>query len=121
MSGEDKLEDLRQKRKEARQTGGPEAVAARGRAGLLSARERVEHLLDDDSFVELDVFVEGAVTGHGMIAGRDVYVFSQDGEVGAESGGESLSRKLNKVADLAVMNGAPLVGIYDSGNTGFSS
>ncbi len=115
MSGEDKVEDLRQKRKEARQTGGPESIAARHRTGAMSARERVERLVDEDTFVELDVFIKGAVTGHGMIGGRDVYIFSQDGEASTYGAGVSLSRKLNKVADLALANGAPLVGIYDSG------
>jgi acetyl-CoA carboxylase carboxyltransferase component len=115
MSGEDKLEDLRQRRREARQTGGSEVIAARKRAGVLSARERVEGLLDEDTFVELDVFVPGAVTGHGMIAGRDVYVFSEDGEVRQDAGAGVLTQKLNKVADLALTNGAPLIGIYDSG------
>lgn len=115
MSGEDKIETLRQRRKEARQSGGPEEVAARRRAGVGSARERIEHLLDPDTFVELDVFVEGAVTGHGMIAGRSVYVFSQQAESPTDPDAEGLARKLNKLADLALANGAPLVGIYDSG------
>jgi acetyl-CoA carboxylase carboxyltransferase component len=115
MSGEERIEELRQKKKAARQSGGPERIAARLRQGAGSARERVERLLDPDTFVELDVFVEGAVTGHGKVAGRDVYVFSQDAEVPQSSLGEESSRKLVKVMDLALNNGAPLVGIYDAG------
>ena len=115
MSGEDKVGNLRQRRREARQAGGPEKVAARRRAGVGSARERVESLVDPDTFVELDVFVEGAVTGHGMIGGRGVYVFSEDPEASSDSGAEGLAHKMNKIADLALANGAPLVGIYDSG------
>lgn len=114
MSGEDKTQDLRQRRKEARQSGGPERIAARQRSGAMSARERVEKLLDPDTFVELDVFIKGAVTGHGMIEGRSVYVFAQDGDEQEESQGEALDRKVGKVWDLALANGAPLVGLYDS-------
>jgi acetyl-CoA carboxylase carboxyltransferase component len=116
MSGEDRTEELHQKKKAARQSGGPERIAARQRQGIGSARERVERLFDPDTFVELDVFVEGAVTGHGKVAGRDVYVFSQDGETPQSSLGEQFSRKLVKVMDLALANGAPMVGIYDSGS-----
>ncbi len=115
MSGEDKTQDLRQRRREARQSGGPERVEARRRAGVKSARERVESLLDVDTFVELDVFIEGAVTGRGKIAGRDVYVFSQDGEVPPDTLSEAFTRKIIKVAELAQTNGAPLVGVYDCG------
>ena len=115
MSGEDRTEELRQKKKAARQSGGPEHMAARLRQGTGSARERVERLLDPDTFVELDVFIEGAVTGHGKVAGRDVYVFSQNGETPQSSLGQEFSRKLTKVMDLALTNGAPLIGIYDSG------
>jgi propionyl-CoA carboxylase beta chain len=115
MSGEDRTEELRQKKKAARESGGPEHIEARRRQGIGSARERVEQLVDHDTFVELDVFVEGAVTGHGKVAGRDVYVFAQDGETPQSSLGDEFGRKLVKVMDLALTNGAPLVGIYDSG------
>lgn len=115
MSGEKKTQDLRQKRKEARQSGGPERIAARQRVGVKSARERVESLLDADTFVEVDVFIRGVVAGHGKISGRDVYVFSQDGEASDGVWGDAFVRKIVKMADLALTNGAPLVGIYDSG------
>lgn len=108
-------ERLRQKKKEARQSEGPERIAARRRKGSGSARERVLALLDPETFVELDVFVAGAVTGHGKIGGRDVYVFSEDGERLESALCEEITRKIGKVMDLAMTNGAPLVGIYDDG------
>jgi acetyl-CoA carboxylase carboxyltransferase component len=115
MSGEERVEDLRQKKKAARESGGPERIAARRREGTGSARERVERLLDPDTLVELDVFIEGAVSGHGKVAGRDVYIFSQEAGASEHRLSEELGRKLAKVMDLALANGAPLVGIYDSG------
>ena len=115
--GDDKTEELRQRKKEARQSGGPERIAARRRKGIGSARERVLRLLDPETFVELDVFVQGAVTGHGKVGGRDVYLFSLDGEVPQSALGEQFTRKIVKVIDLAITNGAPLVGIYDGGGT----
>ncbi len=117
MSAEDRTKELRQKKKEARQSGGPEKIAARRRQGTGSARERIERLCDPDSFVELDVFVAGVVTGHGLVGGRDVYVFSLDPEASEGSLGAEYVNKLTKVIDLALTNGAPLVGIYD-GATG---
>jgi acetyl-CoA carboxylase carboxyltransferase component len=113
MSAEDRTKELRQKKKEARQSGGPEKIAARRRQRTGSARERVERLCDADSFVELDVFVAGVVTGHGLVAGRDVYVFSLDPEAPEGSLGAEYVKKLTKVMDLALTNGAPLVGVYD--------
>jgi acetyl-CoA carboxylase carboxyltransferase component len=115
MSADDRIDGLRRLKAEARQSDGPELAAARRREECKSARERLLDLLDPGTFVELDVLVEGVVTGHGKVGGRDVYVFSQDG-----SGGEGFSRerraaKTVKVVDLAMKNGAPLVGIYDEG------
>jgi propionyl-CoA carboxylase beta chain len=115
MGTDDRTEELRQRKKEALQSGGPERAAARRRKGTGSARDRVLGLLDPETFVELDVFVEGAVTGHGKIGGRDVYVFSEDGEVPQSALGQEFTRKIIKVMDLAMTNGAPLVGIYDCG------
>ena len=80
MTGEERLERLRLLKKEALLEGGPEQAAARRKNELLSARERVLALLDPGTFVELDVLVDGVVTGHGKVNGRDVYVFSQDGD-----------------------------------------
>jgi acetyl-CoA carboxylase carboxyltransferase component len=115
MVADDSIEELRRMKQEARQSGGPERVAARRKNGIGTARERVLQLLDPDTFVELDVFIEGAVAGHGRVGDRDVYVFSQDGEAGVEAFGDGFVRKLTKVMDLAAKNGAPLVGIYDGG------
>jgi acetyl-CoA carboxylase carboxyltransferase component len=115
MSAGDSTERLRRLKDEARFSGGPEQIMARRRRGAGSARDRVTWLLDTNTFVELDVFVPGAVTGHGKVNGRDVYVFSQDGEISPESLDEMFARKLAKIADLAMKNGAPLVGLYDGG------
>jgi propionyl-CoA/long-chain acyl-CoA carboxylase carboxyl transferase subunit len=117
MGADDRTEELRRLKKEALQSGGPERIAARRKKGTGTARERVLRLLDPDSFVELDVFVEGVVTGHGKIAGRDVYVFSEDGQVPRGALGDEFAEKIVKVMDLATKNGAPLVGLYDSGAT----
>jgi propionyl-CoA carboxylase beta chain len=114
MSADDRTELLRRMRLEALQSGGPERIADRRRRGKGTARGRVVRLLDPDTFVELDVFIEGVVTGHGKVNGRDVYVFSQDGELD-ELAGSMFGAKMVKVMDLAMKNGAPLVGLYDSG------
>jgi propionyl-CoA carboxylase beta chain len=116
MNADDRTEQLRRLKLEAVQTGGPERIAARRRRGAGTARERVLQLLDPDSFVELDVFIEGAVTGHGKVNGRDVYVFCQDGEVLQRSLSEAFGAKLVKIMDLAMKNGAPVVGLYDCGS-----
>jgi acetyl-CoA carboxylase carboxyltransferase component len=118
MNAEDKSEKLRQKKRQARQSGGPEKIASRRRQGTLSVRERVESLLDPDTFVESDVFVGGVVTGHGMVAGRDVYVFAQDPEADGDAAGPGCVKKIAKVMDLALCNGTPLVGIFDAGVQG---
>ena len=116
MNADDRTEQLRRLKLEAVQTGGPERIAARRRRGAGTARERILQLVDADTFVELDVFIEGAVTGHGKVNGRDVYVFSQDGEVLQRSLSEAFGAKLVKVIDLAMKNGAPMVGLYDCGS-----
>jgi len=115
VSGDDRTVELRRRKKEARQSGGPERIAARRRKGSGSAHERVLRLLDPDTFVELDVFIQGAVAGHGKVGDRDVYVFSQDGETSPDAPGEESTKKIAKVMDLAMTNGAPLVGLYDGG------
>lgn len=115
MTGEERLERLRLLRKEALLEGGPEQAAARTRNGLLSARERVLGVVDLGTFVELDVLVEGVVTGHGKVNGRDVYLFSQDGEQTDGSSRERFAQKTVKVVDLAMKNGAPIIGIHDAG------
>src|SRR5881397_3324714 len=131
MSIQDKLEQLRQKRAEAEQGGGAERVQAQHEKGKMTARERLDVLLDPGSFVELDRFVthratdfglaeerylgDGVVTGSGRIDGRLVYVFAQDFTVFGGSLSEAHAEKICKVMDLAVRNGAPVVGLSDSG------
>ena len=125
----EKLALLERRRAEAELGGGRKRLQAQHDKGKLSARERLDVLLDDGSFVELDRFVvsrslaegeapiygDGVVTGYGRIEGRLVYVFSQDFTVYGGSLSESFAAKICKVMDLAVRNGAPLIGLNDSG------
>jgi propionyl-CoA carboxylase beta chain len=131
MSMKEKLDLLERRGAEAEQGGGAERVAAQHKKGKLSARERLDVLLDEGTFVELDRFVthrstdfgldgqlvygDGVVTGYGRIGGRLVYVFSQDFTVFGGSLSESHAEKICKIMDLAVRNGAPVVGLNDSG------
>jgi propionyl-CoA carboxylase beta chain len=131
MSMREKLDLLAQRGAEAEQGGGPARLKAQHGKGKLSARERLDVLLDDGSFVELDRFVthrsadfglekerpygDGVVTGHGRIGGRIVYVFSQDFTVFGGSLSEAHAEKICKVMDLAMRNGAPVIGLNDSG------
>ena len=115
-------------REEARLGGGQERIDQQHARGKLTARERIELLLDADSFIELDAFVtnrnatvdasylgDGVVTGHGTIDGRTVFVFSQDFTVFGGSLSEAYAEKICKIMDLALKNGAPLIGLNDSG------
>ncbi len=127
----EKLELLQQKRAEAEQGGGVDRIATQHQKGKMTARERLDVLLDPGSFVELDRFVthratdfgladqkvlgDGVVTGWGRVEGRLVYVFSQDFTVFGGSLSEAHAEKICKVMDLAVRNGAPVVGLNDSG------
>lgn len=131
MSMRDKLELLEQRRAESELGGGAQRIKAQHAKGKLSARERLDLLLDEGSFVELDRFVthrstdfglenqkvygDGVVTGYGRIEGRLVYVFSQDFTVFGGSLSETFAEKICKVMDLAVRNGAPVIGLNDSG------
>jgi propionyl-CoA carboxylase beta chain len=131
MAMRKKLELLERRRAESELGGGADRVAAQHKKGKLSARERLDALLDDGSFVELDRFVthrssdfgldeqrpygDGVVTGYGRIDGRLVYVFSQDFTVFGGSLSETFAEKICKVMDLAVRNGAPMIGLNDSG------
>ncbi|HEV2356325.1 MAG TPA: carboxyl transferase domain-containing protein [bacterium] len=126
-----RLEELRARRARTEAGGGDERVARQHDAGKLTARERVAELLDPGTFVELDRFVshratefgldkieapgDGVVTGYGAIHGRLVYVFSQDFTVLGGSLGEAHAAKVCKIMDLAVRNGAPVIGLNDSG------
>jgi propionyl-CoA carboxylase beta chain len=111
---------------QALRQGGPEHMAARSKAGALTARERVLALLDPDSFVELDLFVDGVVAGHGLVDGREVYVFSQGWTNEPRSGANGTSsgervgamHKISKVIDLALLCGVPVIGLYDGSLSG---
>jgi propionyl-CoA carboxylase beta chain len=127
----DKLALLERRQAEADKGGGDARLKAQHEKGKLSARERLDLLLDEGSFVELDRFVvhrshdfglekqqfygDGVITGHGRIEGRLVYVFSQDFTVFGGSLSEAFAEKICKVMDLAVRNGAPVIGLNDSG------
>src|SRR3954447_10563966 len=125
------LDQLHHRQALAEQGGGPARVAQQHKKGKLTARERLDLLLDPGSFVELDRFVthratdfgldqqvypgDGVVTGYGRIDGRLVYAFSQDFTVFGGSLSETHAKKICKVMDLAMRNGAPVVGLNDSG------
>src|SRR5512139_2213700 len=125
------IEELESRREAARQGGGVKRVAAQHAKGKLTARERVEVLLDEGSFEELDMYVEhnctdfgmedqripgdGVVTGSGTINGRLVYVFSQDFTVFGGSLSERHAEKICKIMDMAMKVGAPVIGLNDSG------
>jgi propionyl-CoA carboxylase beta chain len=126
-----RLEELRRRHAAAEEGGGPERRERRHREGKLSARERVELLLDEGTFEEFDKLVQhrcrdfgmdaqaipgdGLVTGHGYIDGRPAYVFAQDFTVFGGSLSETNARKICKVMDLALKTGAPIIGLNDSG------
>jgi len=130
-TNEERLARLDQMRAESLLGGGPARVERQHAMGKLTARERIELLLDPDSFIELDAFVthrstdfgladqhplgDGVVTGHGTIDGRSVFVFSQDFTVFGGSLSEAYAEKICKVMDLAMKVGAPVVGLNDSG------
>lgn len=131
MSIESKIQELLDKRVEAKKGGGAKRIEAQHSKGKYTARERIEILLDEGSFEEFDMFVthrttdfgladqqflgDGVVTGHGTIDGRVVYVFSQDFTVFGGSLSETFAAKICKVMDQAMKVGAPVIGINDSG------
>ena len=127
----ERIARLERMREEARQGGGPVRVERQHAWGKLTARERLDILLDPGSFVEIDAFVthratefgldrqhflgDGVVTGHGTVDGRLVFVFSQDFTVFGGSLSEAYAEKICKVMDLAMSVGAPVIGLNDSG------
>ena len=127
----DKIKQLISLREEAKRGGGEKRIESQHSKGKLTARERIEMLLDEGSFEEFDMFVkhrctnfgidkenyygDGVVTGYGTIDGRLVYIFAQDFTVFGGSLSETLAAKICKVMDMAMKNGAPLIGINDSG------
>jgi propionyl-CoA carboxylase beta chain len=127
----DILAELESRRAVARQGGGARRIEAQHAKGKLTARERIDLLLDEGSFEEFDMFVahrctdfgmekdrpagDGVVTGWGTINGRQVYVFSQDFTVMGGSVSETHAAKICKIMDMAIQNGAPVIGLNDSG------
>lgn len=124
-------EVIEQKRQAAMMGGGIERIKTQHSKGKLTARERIDILLDDNSFEEWDSFVkhrctdfgmdknstpgDGVITGHGTINGRSVFIFSQDFTVMGGSLSETNAQKICKIMDMAMKTGAPVIGIYDSG------
>ena len=131
MSIENRLEDLRRWRERAREGGGAERIQRQHASGKLTARERVDLLLDKGSFAEVDMVVthrchdfgmdkqiipgDGVVTGYGTIDGRLVFLFAEDFTVFGGSLSETYAAKICKVMDMALKAGAPLIGLKDSG------
>ncbi len=131
MADNPKIDRLRQLKAQARLGGGLERIEAQHKRGRLTARERLDLLLDKGSFREIDMFVvhrttdfglesrktlgDSVVTGWGTIDGRLVYVFSQDFTVMGGSLGEVHAEKICKIMDMALKNGAPIIGLNDSG------
>lgn len=127
----DKLQQLIEKRQKIEEAGGAKRVQKQHDSGKLTARERMNNLFDENTFVELDAFVkhrctnfdmatmeapaEGVITGYGKVDGRLVYAFAQDFTVVGGSLGEMHAAKIVKVMDLALKMGAPCVGMNDSG------
>ena len=130
-STEERLQDLRNRKSRSEAGGGQARVDAQHNKGKMTARERLESLLDDGSFQEMDALVEhrcrdfgmdnnvipgdGVVTGHGTINGRQVFAFAQDFTVYGGSLGEMHGLKICKVLDMAIKTGRPVIGLNDSG------
>ena len=130
MTHEDRVEDLRERKAAAERGGGEERIEAQHEKGKLTARERIDYFLDDDSFVELDQLREhrstnfdmaekqvpgdGVVTGYGEVEGRKVFVFAHDFTVFGGALGEVFAEKVCKVMDKAVETGSPIIGLNDS-------
>src|ERR671939_1834955 len=125
------LDKLEQRRAQARLGGGENRVVAQHKRGKLTARERIELLLDHGSFEEFDMFVQhratdfgmaeakipgdGVVTGWGTVNGRTVFVFSKDFTVFGGSLSETHAQKITKIQDMALKARAPIVGLFDAG------
>jgi propionyl-CoA carboxylase beta chain len=127
----DRIRSLRERSKAAEHGGGEVRIAKQHKSGKLTARERIDFLLDEGSFEEFDKFVthrstdfglqaqiypgDGVVTGHGLIDGRGVFVFAQDFTVFGGSLSETHAEKICKIMDLALKTGLPVIGLNDSG------
>ncbi|OVE82615.1 methylmalonyl-CoA carboxyltransferase [bacterium K02(2017)] len=128
---QEKLALLKEKQDLAQKGGGQERINKQHEAGKMTAHERLDYLFDDGTFVELDKFVthkchdfgmdqkkimgDGVITGYGQVDGRLVYCFSQDFTAYGGSLGEAYARKICKIMDMALKNGAPVIGLNDSG------
>jgi acetyl-CoA carboxylase carboxyltransferase component len=126
---DERLKDLAQRKEEARSPGSPRRIQRQHEQGKLTARERIEYLLDDDSFVELDMlarhqahgmgledtrpYTDGVITGFGTVDGRKVCVFSQDFTLFGGALGETFANKIHKVMDLSESLGVPIIGLND--------
>src|SRR3954447_14011283 len=125
---QDRIADLQDRRDAAFNDGSERAVARPHAKGKMLARERIDYLLDEGSFHELDMlarhrahesgllerpYTDGVVTGWGTVDGRKVFVFSQDFTVFGGALGEVFAEKIHKVMDLAIKVGAPLIGLND--------
>jgi propionyl-CoA carboxylase beta chain len=131
MSRKDQIEYLENLERESLQGGGEKRIKAQHEKGKLTARERINLLLDEGSFVEIDRFVvhrsmdfgmekqrilgDGVITGYGFVDGRKVFVFSQDFTVFGGSLSESFAEKICKIMDMAMKVGVPVIGLNDSG------
>lgn len=131
MSIEKKIDELKKRKQAAKLGGGKDKIKKQHDKGKRTARERIDLLLDSGSFTELDMFAkhqctdfgmeknkipgDGVVTGYGKINNRLVYVFSQDFTIFGGSLGERFAQKICKIMDLAMQNGAPVIGLNDSG------
>ena len=126
-----KIKALNTKISEAKKGGGDKRIEAQHKKGKLTARERIHFLLDEGTFEEIGMFIthrssnfgldkqkilgDGVVTGYGSINGRLIYVFAQDFTVMGGSLAEAHAQKICRVMDLAMKNGAPIIGLNDSG------
>lgn len=127
----EKLEILKEKSRRAEEGGGVHRLEKQRESGKMTARERIEFFLDEGSFEEFDKFVvhrshdfglenqkypgDGVITGHGLVDGREVFVFAQDFTVFGGSLSETHAQKIVKIMDLAMKTGSPVVGLNDSG------
>ncbi len=122
----ERLADLERRKELARHPGSERSVARQHERGKMLARERIEYLLDDDSFHELDMlarhrnpdiperpYTDGVITGWGTVDGRKVFLFSQDFTLFGGALGEVFAEKIHKLMDLALRVGAPVIGIND--------
>jgi acetyl-CoA/propionyl-CoA carboxylase carboxyl transferase subunit len=130
VTHEDRVDDLRERKREAELGGGEERIESQHEKGKLTARERLDYFLDDDTFVEIDTLREhrstnfdmdekqvpgdGVVTGYGEADGRKVFVFAHDFTVFGGSLGEAFAQKVCKVMDKAIETGCPIIGLNDS-------